>query len=155
MLLTSRSSTFTKEKEVWVLKKTYQGWRLLLLQTTSSGSVIPISHCHKALLATFKSEHPSSARYAPHFRKWQHNDTYGCSAGILRKKPEVILLMRGEGGLKLWVHKKIPVGTDVLLLNILPHSTTSKVIRREWRKELLEWQQCLAAFMLQIPTING
>ena len=60
----------------------------------------------KARLAFYTPEHPLSARSAQHFIKWQHNDIYGCSVEVSVKKPEVTLLMRGEGGLKLWVHKK-------------------------------------------------
>lgn len=40
---------------------------------------------------------------------------YGYAVGISVKKPEATLLLRGEGGLQLWVHKETPVGADVLL----------------------------------------
>lgn len=61
---------------------------------------------HKARLAFYTSECPLSARSAQHFIQWQQNDIYGCSVEVSMKKPEVTLLMRGEGGLKLGVHKK-------------------------------------------------
>lgn len=40
---------------------------------------------------------------------------YGYAVEISVKKLEATLLLRGEGGLQLWVHKETPVGADVLL----------------------------------------
>lgn len=55
------------------------------------------------------------AGYARCFVKWRHMDISGGSVGLPMKRPEVTLPMRGKGSLNLWVHKKIPRGTDVFL----------------------------------------